>query len=426
VGRIVSFFRAIARVLIALVAIGGASVAHAQDYEDNAGPVEASGDIRAIAVGGEPSWIDGGFGKARFGGRSTADDRTSALFRGVDASLAVKADISWALSATVVATAQDGQEQPVDLSEAFVSFAPSPLGKTRIAIKAGLFWPPVSLEHTGRDWHVAETITPSAINSWIGEEVKLGGVEANASWRLAKGRLGVTAAVFGLNDTAGTLLAFRGWGLGDFKATAFGTSPLPPLDSFMQYAQAPRTRQVIELDNRPGFYGRMAWNNTKGASVALLYYDNRGNPEAVRPSLQWGWRTRFTSLGATIKPATRLKLTAQGMIGSTKMGFPQPDLIWVDTDFRSAFVLATRSIGKGSVSLRGEAFGTTAMGSVLMADEGEHGWSTALAARVPVGKRLTVMIEGLHIDSERGSRQRVGLDARQRQTIGQLALRIHL
>ena len=85
---------------------------------------------------------------------------------------------SWSLGGTVVATAQQGQDQAVDLSEAFLTYKPLLGGGTRIVARAGLFWPPVSLEHTGPEWRVRDTITPSAINSWIGEEVKVGGLEA--------------------------------------------------------------------------------------------------------------------------------------------------------------------------------------------------------------------------------------------------------
>jgi hypothetical protein len=52
-----------------------------------------------------------------------------------------------------------------------------------------------------------------------------------------------------------------------------------------------------------------------------FYYDNRGDPEAFTKSLQWGWRTRFWNVGlvADLGPSTRL--LAQGMTGTTLMGF---------------------------------------------------------------------------------------------------------
>ena len=52
------------------------------------------------------------------------------------------------------------------------SFRPMRGSKIAFSARAGLMWPPVSLEHEGADWHVKDSITPSAINSWIGEEVR--------------------------------------------------------------------------------------------------------------------------------------------------------------------------------------------------------------------------------------------------------------
>ena len=74
-------------------------------------------------------------------------------------------------------------------------------------------------------------VTPSAINSWIGEEVKVGGVEATLSTMIGEHACRLTVAAFELNDTAGTLLTFRGWALHDEKATLFGFQPLPVMNA---------------------------------------------------------------------------------------------------------------------------------------------------------------------------------------------------
>ena len=179
--------------------------------------------------------------------------------------------------------------------------------------------------------------------------------------------------MFGLNDTSGTLLAFRGWALHDEKATAFSLQPLPPLDAFMLYAQAPRTRPALEIDDRPGFYAKLGWSGP-ALRVSAFYYDNRGDPEAVNADLQWGWRTRFGQVAVQLKPDARTTLTSQAMTGTTLMGYPNPTRIWVDTQFRSAFLLATRRLGDASsVSARAEVFGTRGRGSVLGAETDEDG-----------------------------------------------------
>lgn len=255
---------------------------------------------------GERSWLDGGFGKTRFG----PDDRDfTVLPRAVEADAIWHPAITWSLDATLAVVAQDGQEKPVDLSEAYLSWRRSPHGDFRLGVRAGYFWPPISQEHSGPEWQVTDTITPSAINSWVGEEVKVAGLEATASLPLGGHRAYATVALFGANDTAGTLLSFRGWALHDEKATFFSEQALPPLDDFMRDAQASRTRPAKELDNRPGWYARLAWSPVDGVALYAFYYDNRGDPEAVDDYLQWGWRTRFANLGAKIDVAPRTRLT---------------------------------------------------------------------------------------------------------------------
>jgi len=412
---------------LAVVCAGGA--ARAQDYGDASGkPVTAVVDLRLTGADGERSWLEGGFGKARFGADgASGGDGWRVRARGVAADLVWKPELSWSVGGTLAVTAQQGQEHPVDLSEAFLSWRRGPHGAARLSGRLGLFWPPVSLEHSGPAWSVSETITPSAINSWIGEEVKMGAAEGTVSLPMGDGRLAATVALFGFNDTAGTLLAFRGWALHDEKATAFGHQPLPALGTFMQDVQAQRSRPLIELDDRPGFYASLRWSSAGPLKLQAFYYDNRGDPEAVDADLQWGWRTRFGNIGAVLQLDQRTRFTSQAMIGSTEMGFLQDGKIWVDTRFRSAFLLATRTIGSASsVSGRIEGFGSTGRGSILAADDSEDGWAATLAGRHVIGGHVTVLGEILHIESMRDARRRDGIAPRQRQTVIQLAARLAL
>ena len=113
--------------------------------------------------------------------------------------------------------------------------------KLAFSARAGLMWPPISLEHEGADWHVKDSITPSAINSWIGEEVRPVAAEGTVAATLGEHKLRATAALMVANDTAGTLLTFRGWALHDRMTLAFRRQPLPPLETRYQDYQAPFT-----------------------------------------------------------------------------------------------------------------------------------------------------------------------------------------
>ena len=384
-------------------------------------------DARLALANGEKSFTNGGLGKTRFQGTSSGGYRGYAV--------PVEADLIWlprftpSLSANVSGAWQRDQENKFDLIEAFVNFLPEQKGKLGFQARAGLMWPEISLEHsTGGAWSVVNTITPSAINSWVGEEVKVLGVEATLRASLGQHELSLTGGVFAGNDTSGTLLSFRGWALHDEKATGFGHFPLPPLNSFIRLLQEDRTRSTIELDNRPGFYGRLDWRPPWPFGIALFYYDNRGNPEAFKPTGQWGWRTRFWNVGINADLGASTKLLVQGMSGSTIMGFDIAGIPWVHTYFNAAYAMVThRFDDKLAVSARVEAFNTREHGSEMSPLDSEDGWSSTVAARYNLTSRLTVFAEALNVRSKRGVRATdLGINPFQAQTVFQLALRFHL
>src|SRR5437762_7291522 len=120
---------------------------------------ELSGDVRLVAADGEKSWVDGGFGKLRSG--SDGDRRVQPQLG--NASLAWKPQFTWSLGATIVGSLQGGQRTEAGLSQAYLTFRPMRSSKASFSARAGLMWPSVSLENEGADWHVKDSITPSAI-----------------------------------------------------------------------------------------------------------------------------------------------------------------------------------------------------------------------------------------------------------------------
>ena len=383
-------------------------------------------DARIVVADGHSSWLEGGFGKSRFDGQADGDMQFHA--QPVEASLIWQPRFTRTLNANFSAAWQKGHtDEDFDLMEGFITFIPNRSGNTNFSAKAGYYWPEISLEHaTGGAWSTVYTITPSAINAWVGEEVKFIGAEATIYQTLGSHDFSATAGVFGFNDTSGTLLSFRGWALHDVKSTLFGQFKLPPLNPFMTIVQEPVTRSIIEIDDRVGFYGRAEWRPSPSIVLNAFYYDNRGDPEAFTQSLQWGWRTRFWNFGlvADLGPSTRL--IAQGMTGTTQMGFiPRNETrYWVDTRYRSAFALLTHQLGAGALSGRFEVFDTKERGSEMdPAEENEDGWAVTVAGRWPVADKFTLFVEALHIESERGGRARAGIAAKESQTVLQGALR---
>ena len=380
-------------------------------------------DVRLSAADGETSWLGGGLGK------TSADGGAGALRGQADLTRAMVAwtpQLNWDLGAVFVGQLQPQGGRGPALGEGYFRWRPTPRGSTRISARAGLFYPPVSLEHdAGPFWVDRDMITPSAINSWIGEEVKVLGAEATISQNLGEQQVSLTGAVFGLNDTAGTLLTFRGWALNDVVAGAPDRYRLPPLSPFMRFVQAPRTNPVFEIDNRPGVYARLAWKSGSGLDLNGVYYDNGG---AVGPVIsgQWSWRTRFGDVGVRYDPDPATHLMAQAMTGRTRFGFPNGQVV-ADTGFRAAYLRATRDIGRDSVSARVDLFDTTNHAEIAYGDTSEHGWSIGADYRRRLSDHADLLVEALRVSSSRPARrQLMGLPPSQAQTVIQASLRLTL
>jgi len=395
--------------------------------------LDVYGDVRAVAVDGEPSWVDGGFGKLRYGG-GTAAGETATRVRPEfgEAGVVLRPQLGWALSGTVVALAQGngGNAPDAGLSEAFLTFKPLRQSRLRISARAGLMWPPISMEHSGPEWAVSDLVTPSAIGSWIGEEVKVLGVELTGKHKLGDHDLALTAAVFDGNDTAGTLLAFRGWALHDRKALAFRKAPLPPLNGFIRYVQPQYTHPLLDADpgllKRPGFYAKLGWSTPWSVQLEAAHYDNNGDPLAVTPTLEWGWRTRFTTLGLFAALGENTEVRLQGLSGTTRMGVEEAGGIWIDTRFRAGYAMATHRVGRASLSARVDLFGTRNHGSRLGTQDDEDGWAVTFGGKRALGPHLTALVEYLHVSSTRPARVRTLLDQTQTQNQLQLVLRARM
>jgi len=386
--------------------------------------IEAFGDLRLVAVDGERSWVDGGFGKLRSG--SDGDLQFQPQLGNL--SLAWRPQFTWSLSATVVGSVQGGQRTQAGLSEAYLSFRPLRGDKTAFSARAGLMWPPVSLEHEGADWHVRDSITPSAINSWIGEEVRPVAIEPSLAVTLGQHTVRATAAIMAANDTSGTLLTYRGWALHDRTTLAFGSQPLPPFAEPLASMLPRFTHPLLDIDGgfarRPGYYAKLAWQLPIPVRIEAFRYDNRADPEVRNEDHESGWRTQFDNLGLVADLGAGAVLRAQAMSGRTRLGMFMNGARWVDTRFHAAFALLTKPFGPVGMAARVEAFDTRNKGSSWTDEYDETGWSAMLAGKHDFG-RFTGLVEILHVSSNAPVREHVELDPRQDQTQVQAQLRIH-
>jgi hypothetical protein len=403
-------------------AAGWPALAHAQSDLVGEQAWDLHADIRASVVGGEKSWIDGGFGKLREGGDN---GETEARLRLAEIAVAWKPRFSWNVTGLVSVIHQDGQSNDLDLSEAYLEYRSNP-GPTRFSARAGLMWPPVSQEHGGSTWYVEDSITPSAVNSWIGEEVKVLALEGSVEHRFGEHELTLTGAAFRHDDMAGTLLAFRGWALHDLKDALNSEMMLPPLPGAVQPYQAPYTTPFLEVDRRTGYYARLDWRPPLPVAFNLFRYDNMGDRVSSRDK-QTSWRTRFWNVGAMAKLGRRTTAKAQVMWGSTLVGADTPFGIPVDVDFAAAYLLVSRDLGGGKLTLRGDWFKTSDNSFVASDNNTERGWAAMAAYKHNILNHVEGLVELLHVSSNRKGRALYGgIGEDQAQTMLQGSLRLDL
>ena len=367
--------------------------------------VEVSGvlDVRALSANGDRSWTSSGLGKSRY---------DSASVRLGQAILGAEQELTDALTASAVLNASDDRRRLVDLQEAWLGWNPVPTGPWKIRAKAGLFFPTINqeIDYDRLTWTPTRTISASAINSWIGEELRTKGLELSLTHRgRASGSphdFGVTAAAFNGNDPAGTLLAWRGWGIGDRitgVSEAIQLADLPVYRSGGAINKQARDIKLFrEIDGRAGYYAGVNYAYADMIEVTAMHYDNRGDPLIVQQG-QYSWATTFNHLGMRLRPAGGWELMTQWLSGSTVMG-PRA----VALDYRAWYALASHPLGKGVLTLRYDQFRTREH-DILPADpNGENGRSIALAYVYEISPMVSLVTEALSVQSTRPARTLIG------------------
>lgn len=379
-------------------------------------------DFRGAIADGDPSWLGGGYGKARYGG--DRDGEARGRLEIAEAGVVWHPRLSQLVGVVAHLEYAPGADHAIDIVEAYLTVKTPPGGGVRLSGKAGVFYPPVSLEHDAFAWTVNHSITPSAINTWIGEEVKVAGLEGTVRHAFGPGDLSFTASAFEADDTAGTLLAFRGWALHDQEAAVFGRFAIPAVAPKRQAffrRQDPFTRSMDEIDGRLGFYGQLAWIGENGLALSATHFDNAGNRLAL-DGKQWGWETRFTNFSASLKPAPRATLLAQYLVGETKTGWYMPAVV-IDAEFSSFYVLGAWDFGPAELTARYDDFRVDDQTFVALDNENETGSALTLALGRRLTRHLLGRLELMRIDSDRPQRADAGLDPKDRQTVFQTSVR---
>ncbi len=400
------------RALLLLVA--GACSAFAAPVHALEVSFDAYVDARLVVPPDSRGWVDGGLGKLRFGSRQPSPDfrLTEAVGQ---ATLAVDDD----LHALAVVRLEPEQPQGIDLLEVYAGWRPAAHGEWRWSAKAGAFFPPVSVENDDLGWTSPYTLTPSAINSWVGNELRTIGGEGTLAHTAAWGTLSVTASLFCCNEPAGVLIADRGWSLDDRPMGLFERVRIPDATAALFGMPVPaRTGMFEDIDGHLGWYAQLKWSGFGLGEAAVLYYDNQADPDAAT-ARDSAWRTRFwsVSLRARLFGATVL---AQGLSGDTTIGYA-PAYV---TRFDSAYLLASYDIDEDwRVSARGDVFETRGTAGTFLNEDG-HAVTAAVIWNTESWLRLTAEI--LTVDSRRREYVLEGTPTTRSDTQLQLGARVFL
>jgi hypothetical protein len=382
-----------------------ASSVAAQDRLEVTGDV----DLRWVHAPGETSYLNGGLGAVRF----DPDHEGVELGR---AFVAPTLRLTDTVSLHAVFDAYgDYGGNPMDMSEFYLDVRPFPSGSIRWRARIGAFFMPVSFENRGAGWTDVYSITPSAINTWIGEETRTIGTEMEARWLGASagylGDVALVAAAYGWNDSAGELLADRGFALTDRPSTLFGGLGKPPIGFY------------TEIDHRPGYYGGVIWRHHDRFELRVLRYDNRADPGASTASGDFAWRTRFTSAGARLEPSAHWTFVAQYLKGDTAVGADSLGDDQFLMGFHAAFALGSFEWAHERLSLRYDDFHTQQLSGFYGLANNQTGHSWTVAGAHEAGEHWQFLVEWLRVNSSFPPRMAMGIPASQLQSQLQIALR---
>jgi len=366
-------------------------------------------ELRAASTSGGEPWAEGGPVKQRDG-----SGRDLRLAHGV---LAIDwQDDEHPLDARLLVHAADDRSGVVDATEAYLRWRPVPDSAWRTSLRAGAFFPEISRESGGLGWTPSLGLSTSAGNAWIGEELRTIGVEAR--WERA-GRFidspndwQISAALFTGNDTAGALLAWRGWAVGDRLTGLRERIELPALPAFQTGGgiadQVPWTNPFREIDGRVGAYLLLGHAHVDGWRSRLWLYDNFGDPSVLR-SGQYAWRTRFAHGWVERRWANGTSIALQSLWGSTAMG-PRRRLV-VDNGYGALSLHVDHAIEHWRWGTRLEWFDVADRDATADDPNAESGRALTLHVTRTVGTWAWV-IEAKRIDSRRDARALLGLERR--------------
>jgi hypothetical protein len=335
----------------------------------HAGDFEFALDVRAVSSNGHRSFLENGAGKLRFD-----EDHQGVRLGRLRAAWDQPLGDVFAVHAEASAW-DDDDKNPIDLTEAYLEYRPYPRDGFRTRARLGAFYPPMSLENRALGWETPYTITPSAISSWIGEEVRTIGLEGQVDWLGT--RLGhdfdfqLTGAVFGWNDPAGTQVSAHGFAFHDRQTTLFGR-----VGSYHPDPNSAKKELFHEMDHRPGYYLGAQARFLDRAILNVLHYDNRADPTIYGAEIRdFAWLTKFDAAALRVETANGWTALVQALDGDTWITPYGFHLHW---QYDSQSALLAKRFGPHMLSARYDLFEVTVLDDpAAPGSEDGHAWTVA-------------------------------------------------
>jgi hypothetical protein len=337
--------------------------------------------LREIYVKAQPSWATGHWGRFDVGAASADDHKTvnvDVLQLGIDWTPS-----TWLLLHTdgLARKEQSGTVgRRVGLVQGYAE-----IHTEKLRLRGGLFWPSTSLENVDPLWNSRYTISYSALNSWIAQEVRPIGADIQFSPNFY---VTVGATAFKGNDTMGSALAARGWTIGN-RLSVYNEV----------IAAVPDTTRAIgpEIDKKFGDSERIRIQLPERAILQFTRIDNRSEL-LVRSAPEEPWRTRFNIIGAELGPTGPTTLAAEWAYGSTALGFPGGSFTM---DFDTIYLLLSQKRGTSRWTARVERFTTNDKRRQPGDVNREHGSAFTLSWLHESSTSLRSGLEYVHVKGDR-------------------------
>jgi hypothetical protein len=259
-------------------------------------------------------------------------------------------------------------------------------------------------------WSNPWMLSTSAINTWAGEELRTLGAEFFWS---RPGQLNnsphdfeLSYALFTANDPATSLLAWRGWSVGDRVTGLTERLPFPDMRSVYGTtgifdSQTNSEKPFTEIDHHYGYYAGANYGYNNWISVRALHYDNRGNPVGINKG-QWSWLTSFDHLAIKVDFENNFSILTQALRGKTRWGV---EGYGVNATYESWYLLFSQAFGKHRFSARYDSFRMGDKDHVPGDNNSENGHAIALIWLLNLNESNQTGVEYLKILSTRAGRE---------------------